>query len=137
MTRFPYSLAPNQPNSLMARLSLTLFNMDRSVNVVGLVDSGAALNVMPYEIGLALGANWEDQFVEVPLTGALGRLEARVLFVRAIVPQAISRDPVDLAFAWARAENIPLILGQTNFFMEFDLCFYRSEGAFEVNRHEV
>ena len=38
-----------------------------------------------------------------------------------------------LAFAWARAENIPVILGQTNFFMEFDVCFYRSKMEFDVN----
>ncbi|BAZ09747.1 hypothetical protein NIES4071_15570 [Calothrix sp. NIES-4071] len=27
---------------------------------------------------------------------------------------------------------LPLILGQANFFMEFDVCFYRSQKLFEV-----
>jgi hypothetical protein len=28
--------------------------------------------------------------------------------------------------------NAPLILGQTNFFMEFDVSFYRSQLEFEI-----
>ena len=40
---------------------------------------------------------------------------------------------VRLAFAWARAENIPVILGQAYFFMEFDVCFYRSKMEFGIN----
>jgi hypothetical protein len=37
-----------------------------------------------------------------------------------------------LAFAWTQADDIPLILGQVNFFMEFDVCFYRAQRAFDV-----
>jgi hypothetical protein len=40
--------------------------------------------------------------------------------------------PVRLVFAWTQADNIPMILGQVNFFMEFDVCFYRSQQAFEI-----
>ena len=39
--------------------------------------------------------------------------------------------PVRLAFAWVQSPNAPLILGQTNFFMEFEVCFYRSSLEFE------
>ncbi|MGD1910473.1 MAG: hypothetical protein ACFB2X_06365 [Rivularia sp. (in: cyanobacteria)] len=41
--------------------------------------------------------------------------------------------PVQLAFAWVKSANTPLILGQTNFFLEFDVCFYRSKLEFEIN----
>jgi hypothetical protein len=41
--------------------------------------------------------------------------------------------PVKLAFAWVRQPNTPLILGQTNFFLEFDVAFFRSRLEFEVN----
>ena len=41
--------------------------------------------------------------------------------------------PTELVFAWVRNQNVPLILGQTNFFLEFDICFYRSKSEFEVN----
>jgi hypothetical protein len=39
---------------------------------------------------------------------------------------------VKLVFAWVRSPNVPLILGQTNFFLEFDVCFYRSQLEFEI-----
>jgi hypothetical protein len=41
--------------------------------------------------------------------------------------------PVQLVFAWTRATNVPLLLGQVNFFMEFDVCFYCSQLSFEVS----
>jgi hypothetical protein len=44
-----------------------------------------------------------------------------------------SFPPVELAFAWTQATDVPMILGQVNFFMEFDVCFFRSQAAFEVN----
>ena len=40
--------------------------------------------------------------------------------------------PVRLAFAWIQTENAPLILEQMNFFMEFEVCFFRSKLEFEV-----
>ncbi|WP_223257274.1 hypothetical protein [Phormidesmis priestleyi] len=43
-------------------------------------------------------------------------------------------EPARLAFAWAQASQIPLILGQTNFFREFDVCFQRSRRTIEVTR---
>uniref|UniRef100_UPI0030DCF34B hypothetical protein n=1 Tax=Pseudanabaena sp. UWO311 TaxID=2487337 RepID=UPI0030DCF34B len=41
-------------------------------------------------------------------------------------------EPARLVFAWTKAPNVPLILGQVNFFMQFDVCFYRSQLSFEV-----
>jgi hypothetical protein len=42
--------------------------------------------------------------------------------------------PVRLAFAWVKSNQMPLILGQTNFFLEFDICFYRSTLEFEIQQ---
>jgi hypothetical protein len=93
------------------------------------MDTGAAVNVLPYRIGLRLGAVWERQPTPVQLTGNLSQHEARVLIVSAAVGEF---PPVRLAFAWTRADNIPLILGQVNFFLEFDVCFFRSQNVFDV-----
>ncbi|HID51293.1 MAG TPA: hypothetical protein EYP41_04545 [Anaerolineae bacterium] len=57
-------------------------------------------------------------------------LNAIPLFMTAQVDEF---SPVRLAFAWVKSDNVPLILGQTNFFMEFDVCFYRSKMTFEIN----
>jgi hypothetical protein len=101
----------------------------KSLSVQGLLDTGATVNVLPYSIGIQLGAMWEQQTTPITLTGNLANFEARVLIVSATVSTFPS---VRLAFAWTQTDNVPLLLGQVNFFMEFDVCFYRSQLAFEM-----
>ena len=43
----------------------------------------------------------------------------------------------ELVFAWTLSPNAPLILGQTNFFLEFDICFYRSKSEFEIKPKQI
>jgi hypothetical protein len=130
--RFPYLTIDNQPTSLMPRLPLTLTIGRRSLEVVGLLDTGSAVNVLPYHIGLALGAVWKEQTATVPLVGSLGRFEARALAVLASHPKITPDTSVRLVFAWTQAEDAPVIFGQMNFFLEFDVCFYRQQGTFEI-----
>jgi len=111
-------------------LPLTLTYQNQSLNVSGLLDTGSSVNVLPYEIGLRLGAVWERQTLSVPLGGNLSRFEARALVVIATVEQF---PTVELAFAWTRDRNAPLVLGQMNFFLEFNVCFYRADLAFEIS----
>ncbi|PHJ64550.1 hypothetical protein VF14_35820 [Nostoc linckia z18] len=111
-------------------LPLTLTYQNHSLNVSGLLDTGSSVNVLPYEIGLRLGAVWERQTLSVPLGGNLSRFEARALVVIATVEQF---PTVELAFAWTRDRNAPLVLGQMNFFLEFNVCFYRADLAFEIS----
>lgn len=132
MAQFPYVASSDHAASLMPRLSLTLALEDRALEAMGLLDTGAAVNVLPYSLGLSLGAEWEEQTTIVPLVGSLGSFEARALVVNALHPQIIPRQTVQLVFAWTKAEKAPLIFGQMNFFLEFDVCFYRSQGIFEV-----
>lgn len=132
MATFPYVAANNLPTSLMPRLPMLLALGDHSVEVTGLVDTGAAVNVLPYHVGLALGAVWEDQTVPVSLVGSLGQFEARALMVMASHPQITGDMDVRLVFAWTQSESEPVIFGQMNFFLEFDVCFYRSQSVFEV-----
>jgi len=115
--------------SLMPLLPLTLTVGQRTVAATGLLDTGAAINVAPRTVGLQLGAVWDQQTTPVRLTGALAGIDARVLIVSA---QIDSFAPVRLAFAWASTDAMPLILGQTNFFQEFDVCFFRTRSFFEI-----
>jgi hypothetical protein len=90
--------------SLMPVLPLMLRHGQNSVPVNGLLDTGAAISVMPYSIGLQLGAVWEQQTTSVQLTGNMARDEARVL----IVSGQVGRFPaVRLAFAWANSNAMP------------------------------
>lgn len=121
----------------MPRLSLTLHLDEKAIEVNGLLDTGAAINVLPYWAGLALGANWEAQNFPVQLVGNLGRFEARALVVFASHPQFTPNILVRQVFAWVKTDDAPVIFGQMNFFAEFDVCFYRSQNSFEVHLKSV
>lgn len=113
----------------LPQLPLSLTYRGLSVEVSGLLDTGASVNVLPYSIGIQLGANWEQQTTSVLLAGNLAAIEARGLLVSAKIS---GFDPVRLVFAWGSSDDIPLLLGRMNFFLEFDVCFYRSQLAFEL-----
>jgi hypothetical protein len=117
--------------STLPYLPILLTYQNQSLRVSGLLDTGSSVNVLPYEIGLRLGAIWERQRLSVPLGGNLSKFEARAVVMTANVEQF---PPVELAFAWTKDRNAPLILGHMNFFIAFDVCFYRSELAFEVSQ---
>ena len=129
--RFKYSTtSPNQNEfDSLPRLPLILHQEDQRIEAIGLVDSGATVNVLPFELGLQLGGIWDDRKAIIQLAGNLSNQPAMPFSTIAKIgdfPQA------KLLFAWVQRPNTPLILGQTNFFMEFDVCFYRSKLEFEV-----
>ena len=113
------------------QLSFTLINYDNSVNVSGLLDTGSSVNIIPYDIGLQLGEIWEEQSTSVMLAGNLAPVEAKGLILSA---QINDFSPVRLVFAWSRANDIPLLLGRMNFFLEFDVCFYTALKEFELTQ---
>ena len=115
--------------SLLPYLPITLTFRQQPVSAMGLVDSAATVNVLPHDVGQQLGAVWDEQTTSVQLTGNLAQQEARVLVVSATVGKF---PPVRLAFAWTKSNAVPLLLGQVNFFMEFDVCLFRSQAVFEV-----
>ncbi len=117
------------PLALMPYLPLTLSLDTQAVAVLGLLDTAAVINVLPYQTGVQLGAVWEQQTTTLRLTGNRARHEARALLVSGVVGKF---PPVLLAFAWANTDDVPLLLGQVNFFAEFDVCLYRSRALFEI-----
>jgi hypothetical protein len=131
--RFRYSSADNTPTGLMPRLSMILHYGNQSMEVRGLLDTGAAINLLPYSLGIQLGAVWGEESTVVPLVGSLGNYEAHPLVLLATHPQLNANSPIRLAFAWIQTDDVPIIFGQMNFFLEFDVCFYRSQSIFEVN----
>ncbi len=120
--------------SFQPYLPITLTYRGQSRTVYGLLDTGATVNVLPYQVGIDLGAVWEQASVPVQLTGNLAQCEARALIVSGLIGRFA---PVRLVFTWSRATNVPILLGQVNFFMEFDVCFYRSQLAFEIRTKQT
>ncbi len=129
--RFPFVERTNSKglSSSMPYLPITLVYRELSVESMALLDTGASVNVLPYEIGLELGAVWEEQTMSIQLSGNLASMEARGLVLSATVAEF---SPVLLAFAWTQSREVPLILGHMNFFTEFDVCFYRADLSFEL-----
>ena len=122
---------PFPDNAALPTIPIILSYTDSLISTNALLDTGSTVNLLPYDIGLQLGAIWEEQTVRLPLAGNLARVEARGIFVHI---QVGNLEPVRLAFAWAQTSQVPLILGQTNFFREFDVCFQRSQCTIEITR---
>jgi len=131
-TRFAYTATVQRPNDPMPRLVITLIYNGRAIEVVGLLDTGAMVSVIPYHIGRALGANWHEQTRPMPLGDSIGHLEARGIILLATHPQLTPKAPVELGFAWTRSEEAPVIFGQANFFKTFRVCFNGAQGIFDI-----
>jgi hypothetical protein len=131
--QFRYSTtdpSQNETDSL-PRVPVTLRKNGKSIDAVGLVDSGATVNVLPYEVGLQLGETWDERRSSIRLAGGFGSHPAIPLVCDATI---FCLPSAKLAFAWVKTSQVPLILGETNFFMEFDVHFYRSRLVFEIDR---
>jgi hypothetical protein len=127
--QFPYvARDPSLGNASLAPMLPLTLNGGQSLATTGLVDSGAAINVLPKALGLQLGFDWSNETRTVELSGNLAAVEARVV-LSAVVG---GFPPLRLAFAWAKTDAVSVILGQVNFFLEFDDCFFRARGVFEV-----
>lgn len=128
--RFSYAgtTGSRSPATPLPYLPINLSYQNRLVTVTGLLDTGSTVNVLPYQIGVQLGLVWEQQTTAVRLTGNLAKLPAKGVI---ITGQLESFEPVELAFAWTQAEGMSVILGQVNFFMEFDVCFFGSQAELE------
>ena len=130
--RFRYSTNSPTQNEFdsLPRIPIILERDNQSIEANGLVDSGATVNVLSYELGIQLGGVWDNSKAIIQLTGNLSNQSAIPFAAMAKIGDF---PPTRLVFAWVNRSNVPLILGQTNFFLEFDVCFYRSQLEFELN----
>ena len=115
----------------MPDLPIVLRHQSLALSGVGMVDSGASISVLPYSLGVQLGLNWNTQKTRIALGGTLANVDARGIVVEAVVGQL---SPVRLALAWANSDQVPFLLGQFNFFLAFDICFFRARGIFEIRQ---
>ena len=96
---------------------------------MALLDSGADISVLPYQLGPELGADWDAPSVVEDLQGLGGGIKAK----RIVADLYVETWPgIRQIFAWAHDDEIPVILGQIDFFQNVDVCFHRSRNSFEV-----
>lgn len=113
----------------MPRLPLVLEVNERQVEAIALVDSGAMINIMPFDLGLQLGMIWDDAEAKVNLGGIVSGSGGIPILVSTRLGEY---EPVELMFAWTKRNDVPLILGQVDFFMYFRVCFERYNLEFEI-----
>lgn len=128
---FPYrSEDSDRPAaSSLPFLPISLTTDHGTVQAEALLDTGSSINVLPFETGLRLGALWAPGAPKLALAGNLARFPAQPLLVDVRIR---GFEPVRMAFAWTRSDDAPLIFGQVNFFLEFNVCFFRDAGYFEL-----
>jgi hypothetical protein len=128
---FPYrQTKPSHAGpTLMPVMPIRLGHGSVWADVEGLVDSGAMVNVLPHALGLRFGLDWGQAPLVPPVSGTLARHPAKAVVLNAVVA---GFPRIQLGFAWSSAPDAPLLLGQMNFFFEFDVCFFRSRGEFHV-----
>ncbi len=129
--RFDYQNSGNTSlqSDFLPLLSVTLKRENRLVESSALLDTGSTVNLLPYSLGVELGAVWEDQMRLPNLSGNVANYEARGLVLETRIADF---KPLNMVFAWTKSDDVRLILGQINFFAEFDACFFRSQGFFEI-----
>ena len=109
--RYPYTAIDSALGEagLAPYVPLRLTYQGREVTVGGLLDTGATVNVLPYPVGVELGAVWEHQTTVLRLTGNLAQFDARALLVSAV---AGPFPPLRLVFARTQVPTVPVLLGQ-------------------------
>ena len=116
-------------SNFLPMMPISLIRNGKTVESAGLLDTGSTVNLLPFSLGLELGAIWEEQMILPNLSGNLANFEARGLAIKAKISDF---EAINLVFAWTKSDNVRLILGQINFFAEYDVCFFRSQGFFEI-----
>jgi hypothetical protein len=131
--QFPYcDRNPTAPGlDLMPDLPILLRHQLQSIATMGLVDSGASVSVLPHSLGAQLGFDWHSQAARIDLGGTLAHVEARGIVVEGVVGKL---PAVRLAFAWTNSDQVPLLLGEFNFFQVFDIFFRRAQAVFEIRQ---
>lgn len=103
--RFQYST--NHPSQdefySLPRIPLILRHNNERVEVVELVDSGATVSVLPYQIGIQLGLVWDDSKAIIRLAGSVGNQPAMPVFFMAEIGEFA---PVRLVFSWAKSDSV-------------------------------
>jgi hypothetical protein len=92
-----------------------------------LIDSGAAFSVLPFDIGARFGFSWDAEPGLVYL-GGVARSPAKVVPFTANVGSITTT----LSFAWARSNAYPVLLGNADFFFQFDVFLCRRHSYFEI-----
>jgi hypothetical protein len=128
--KFHYTLSPLFPGGMLPLVNISLYHAGHEMSTIALVDSGAMVSVLPYDLGLELGFKWEEQTIPLELTGAT-KGPAYGVLVRG---ELAGLSPVALVFAWSHrsSDEIRTVLGNLNFFQHYKATFEAYANTFEL-----
>lgn len=129
---FPYNVWNDYVPDQMLRpfIPVRLGYDDNEIQTLALLDSGADINVLPYQLGLELGLDWDAAGDFTGLQGLGGGMVSK----KSVADLYVGSWPgIRQIFAWARNDEIPVILGQWNFFQEVIVCFHKSRNYLELD----
>jgi len=125
VTVFPYRLEQSDISGPiyrpMAKVSLRGPN-NKSVVQYMYVDSGADHTLIPYALGLYLGLRSQGQTV-YEVQGVNGSLAV----IYQDIPMTIGKKSFTASLAWAQTEHVPLLLGRTDVFDQFQITFHQKK----------
>ena len=84
---FPYvPMAPTLGSAdLMPMVPIELELNSKAIRALALVDWESAVNVIPYQMGLHLGGNWNQFPGSIPLGGILSNYPAKPLMIKSAI----------------------------------------------------
>ncbi len=124
---FPFVIWNDYVPDQMARplVPVTIRYAENEIQTLALLDSDADINLMPFQLGLDLGFDWDTGGDYTGLEGLGGGLAAK----KSVADLYLGSWPsIRQIFAWARNDDVPVILGQWNFFEMVDVCISRTQG---------
>lgn len=104
--------------------ALTFINNGKEIFESVYVDSGADISLIPKSVGEALGFKIEDidKINEIKGIGERG-----IPIIEKKVKIKIGDKLFGIRVAWALIEEVPLLLGRTDIFNLFDICFKKNK----------
>lgn len=131
---FDYIHIPTLPDWTSGRplVDIQLYHAGYELTVPVLVDSGADISMMPYDIGLELGFIWEEQTYPIDLGGMMRGVPAFAVLVRGEIAGLPEKA---LVFAWAQksSSECRFVLGQMNFFQQYKVTFEGYKNTFDIS----
>jgi hypothetical protein len=128
--RYSTTHASQRPSDSLPRLEMMLSSQGKSIGILGLVDSGSTINVLPYQAGLELGFRWDANKAGVRLSGnlavhkaipvmAMGEVGSfePVHSIEAHPTCCVERVPIVTAFCVENQNSLPAKCAQTSFEM--------------------
>jgi hypothetical protein len=124
---FPYQKVARL--SVFPMLPLQLQSKNKTANETALVDSGAGMSVLPFEIGERLGLDWDNALVGSGLGKIVKPEDSRFVFLDVFIEPFL---PFKNIFLWVKTNEVRLIVGQANFLAHFDVLLSARKQEFTL-----